>query len=95
MTNAHLDLSALTPESDKGATPSALSQGLSDLEMTAWPYSPVSTCPILQSQRPRGIGGWGAFYVYWDFLVSRRWVAVVIVGLSGIWREGQRQGVEG
>lgn len=25
----------------------------------------------------------------------RRWVGVVTLGLSGMWREGQRQGVEG
>lgn len=59
--------------------------------MRVWPYPPVSACPTPQSPLPQAWVG-GVFNVCWGFLVLRRWAVAVILGLSGMWREGQKKG---
>ena len=71
VTNLRLDCGSVTPESDKEAAPSVLSQRLSGLKMMVWLCSPVPTCPTLQSALPRR--RWEVFYGCWEFLVLRRW----------------------
>lgn len=72
VTNLHLDCGLVTPESDKEAVPTALSQRLSGDKVTVWICSPVSTCPTLQSPLPqRGVGG-----ILW------------VLGISGVKKVG-------
>lgn len=92
-TNLHLDCCVVRPESDKEAVLSTLSQRLSGLKTMVWLCSPVPTCSILQSRLPPRVRK--VSYGCWEFLVLRRWAVAVTLGLSGMWREGQRQGVEG
>lgn len=93
MTNFCLDGVLASPESDKDAAPSTLSQRLSGLKMTVCLCSPVPACPILQSLLLKR--GWEVFYGRWEFLVLSRWVEIVTLGLSGMWREGRVEGLTG